>query len=128
VRPSRHILTLLFLIALIVCISLAESSPSWTPQLKFRIENRSYTETLIFVSGISYALTASNSELKHTGTKNFFCVQDNQIGSKLLIDILNAKHTGNITSEQAIKTVVQGLKKKFPCNQEKRGHSPSPNP
>jgi len=106
----------LSLIMLPACISLADSSSSWTPQPKFRIENRSYTETLIFVSGIAYALAASNLELKHSGAKNFFCAENRQIGSKLLIDILNAKHTGSITSEQAIETIVQGLRKKFPCN------------
>jgi hypothetical protein len=98
------------------CISLADSSSPWTPQPKFRIENGSYTETLIFVSGIAYALTASNSELKDSGAKNFFCAENKQIGSKLLIDILNTKYTGSITSEQAIETIVQGLKKRFPCD------------
>jgi len=116
VRPAKYSSILLSLLPLTMCISLADSNSRWTPQPKFRIDNGSYTETLIFVSGISYALTASNSELKHTGVKNFFCAHDNQIGSKLLIDILNAKHTGNITSEQAIETIVQGLKRRFPCN------------
>jgi hypothetical protein len=95
----------------------SESNPKvWTPQPKFRIENRSYIETLIFVSGISYALTASNLELQQAGQKNFYCLKgSDSIGSKLLFDILNDKHDGNISSEQAIETIVQGLKKRYPC-------------
>jgi hypothetical protein len=117
VRLARRTLILLFLIALTVRVSIVDANAEhWTPQPKFRIENGSYTETLIFVSGIAYTLTTSNLELKHAGRRNFFCAEDKQIGSKLLIDILNAKHTGSITSEQAIETVVQGLKKSFPCN------------
>ena len=115
VRPAKYTSILLSLLPLTVCISLADSSSRWTPQPKFRIDNGTYSETLIFVSGISYALMASNSELKRTGAKNFFCARDREIGSKLLIDILNARHTGSITSDQAIETIVRGLKKRFPC-------------
>ena len=79
------------------------------------MENTSYVETLIFISGAAYALTASNSELKQVRKQSFFCTKEKSISSKLLIDILNDKHTGNITSEQAIETIIQGLKKRFPC-------------
>lgn len=105
------------LFTLPISVAYADAKPeTWTPQPKFRIEDRSYGETLIFVSGISYALTASNLELKQAKSGNFFCTKDSRIGSKLLIDILNSKHTGSITSEQAIETIVQELKKRFPCH------------
>lgn len=114
---SRCALILLSLMTLPACVASAESrSEAWTPQPKFQIENTSYMETLIFVSGVAYAFTASNSELKQAGKQDFFCMKDSHIGSQLLIDILNDRHTGNITSEQAIETIVQGLKNRFPCN------------
>ena len=111
-------LVLLVVITLPVCVAYADvEAGGWTPQPRFRIENRSYEETLIFISGISYALSASHSQLKKAGQQDFFCTKDSHIGSQLLIDILNGQHTGSsITSEQAIETIVQGLKKRFPCN------------
>jgi hypothetical protein len=113
----RRVLLVLSLTVLQAYVALADSrSESWTPQPKFRVGNSSYAETLIFVSGAAYALSASNSELNRAGRHDFFCAKDRRIGSKLLIDILNEQHTGNITSEQAIETIVQGLKKRFPCN------------
>jgi hypothetical protein len=105
------------LITLSVSIAFGDvKSEPWTAEPKFRIEDKSYAETLIFVSGVAYALTASNSELAKASKEDFFCTKDSHIGSKLLIDILTDKHTGDITSEQAIETIVQGLKRRFPCN------------
>lgn len=97
--------------------SLADSkSGVWTPNPKFRIENRSYTETLIFISGVSYALSSTNAELKELGKRNFFCVpESSSVSSKLLIDILNEKHAGSISSEQAIEIIIDGLKARYPC-------------
>lgn len=108
---------MLSLTALLIGAAFAKSnSEAWTPNPHFRIEQRSFKETLIFIAGVSYALTSSNSELKQLGKQNFFCLKDSDnVGSKLLIDILNEKHTGSITSEQAIETIVQGLKKRYPC-------------
>jgi hypothetical protein len=97
-------------------VSAEPKSETWTPEPKFSIENSSYTETLIFISGVSYALTSANAELKRSAKQNFFCLKDTDtVGSKLLIDIINKKHSGSITSEQAIETIIQGLKKRYPC-------------
>lgn len=95
----------------------ADSSTGiWTPNPKFRIEDSSYRETLAFISGISYALSSSAMELARTKKQNFFCLPgEGTVGSKLLIDILNKKHSGSITSEQAIETIIQGLKTRYPC-------------
>ena len=95
----------------------ADSSTGvWTPNPKFRIEDSSYRETLTFVSGISYALSSSAMELARTKKQNFFCLRGGStVGSKLLVDILSEKHSGNITPEQAIETIIQGLKTRYPC-------------
>jgi hypothetical protein len=108
---------MLSLTALLIGVAVAQSTPeAWTPNPHFQIEQRSYMETLIFIAGVSYALTSSNSELKQLGKQNFFCLKDSgNVSSHLLIDILNGKHTGSITSEQAIETIVEGLKKRYPC-------------
>lgn len=112
------LLLVLSLEALLVGMASANSSPkAWTPDPHFRIEQSSYQETLIFIAGVSYALTSSNAELKRLGKKNFFCMKDAEsVGSKLLIDILNVKYTGSITSEQAIENITEGLKKRYPCH------------
>jgi hypothetical protein len=122
---NKHAITALGLVMLVLSLqtlfvgaAFAESAPKvWSPDPHFRIEQRSYQETLIFIAGISYALTSSNAELKRLGKKNFFCMKDAEsVGSKLLIDILNEKYTGSITSEQAIENITEGLKKRYPCH------------
>jgi len=102
------------LIILILAIN-SVSAEEWSPNPKFNIEGSSYIETLTFISGITYALTEANNELMKQGKANFMCNQPKGIGSKLIISILNGKHKGIITSEQAISSVVQGLKEMFPC-------------
>ena len=103
-----------FLIILVVWVN-SISAETWSPNPKFNIEGSSYTETLIFVSGLTYALTETNNELIRQKKSNFACNLPSSIGSKLLINILNRKHNGEITSEQAISSVMQGLKEMFPC-------------
>lgn len=88
---------------------------SWTPKPQFNIEDSSYIETLTFVSGMSYALTESNNELQKQNKANFMCNSPSAIGSKIIIEILNSKYKGSITSEQAVSGVVLGLKERFPC-------------
>jgi hypothetical protein len=107
-----------FLWTICVVSSYADSNTGiWTPDLKFRIENRSYTETLIFISGISYALSSTNAELKQLGKQNFYCLTSgSSVGSKLMIDFLNEKHAGSISSEQAIETIIHVLKTRYPCS------------
>jgi len=96
-------------------ISIANQE-SWAPQPNFRIEDGNHRQTLIFVSGMAYALTASNQALKNQNKPNFFCVPGSGIiGSKLLIEILNTKLSGRVSSEAAIATVTEGLLERFPC-------------
>ena len=102
------------LVILLMAVSSA-SAEEWSPNPKFNIEGSNYTETLIFISGITYALTESNNELMKQNKSTFACNLPNEIGSKLVIKILNGKHKGVITSEQAIFSVVQGLKEMYPC-------------
>jgi hypothetical protein len=109
-----------FILILITALSsltiYAEETHTWTARTNFNVEGASYTETLTFISGISYALTASAKELIKQQKTNFFCAPENlEIGSELFVSILNAKHSGSISPEIAISTINKGLAERFPC-------------
>lgn len=94
----------------------AQESTQWIAKTNFNIEGSNYIETLTFVSGISYALTESAKELNKQKKQNFFCApKDKQIDSKLIVSILNAKHSGSVSAETAISTVTKELTARFPC-------------
>ena len=106
----KHIFILLLLV-----FSRSLFAEVWMPAPKFNIEGANNEMTLTFISGVAYALTRSSVELINQGKVNFVCNAPTTIGSKLLIDILNQKHDSSITSEQAINTIVIGLKERYPC-------------
>ena len=91
-------------------------SEEWSPQPRFSIDGSSYIETITFISGVSYGLTASKKELKIAGLDNFFCYPDaGDIDSKLLLDLLNEKLSGDNSSEAVVRTIMNQLKEKYPC-------------
>lgn len=108
--------TLKLTLLLIYLFPLLVSGDVWRPNPKFSVEGSNYVETLTFISGIAYALTYSGSKLKAEGKQNFYCLPDEQIpDSKLLIDLLNEKLSGDQTSEIVITLVIHELSKKYPC-------------
>ena len=108
---------ILILVTALSSIALyAEENKAWDARTNFNIEHANYIETLTFISGISYALTESAKELTKQKKTNFFCVPENlEIGSELLVSILNSKHSGSIPPEIAIATISKGLAERFPC-------------
>lgn len=83
----------------------------------FSIEGSTYTETMIFLSGVSYGLTYSSTELKNQGKQNFFCYgKAPYISSELLIKLANEELSGNHTSEGVMGVLVKKLKENFPCS------------
>jgi len=86
----------------------------WTPDPKFSVENSNYTETLTFISGISYALNYSNKKLASEGKINFYCMKTD-IDSKIIIDLLNKELNGDYSSEKIIETIIRQLSTNFPC-------------
>jgi hypothetical protein len=90
---------------------------AWTPQVKFKLETSNYSETLLWVSGFSYALTETAKESKKLGARGTYCLPSSGvIGSRELLEILNAKYAGQtITSEIAAATLLLGVKQRFPC-------------
>lgn len=93
------------------------NSDTWIPRPSFTIEGSEYKETLNFISGISYALTYSESALNAQGKESFFCSKpSNLIGSKEIINLLNEELTGDYSSEVILETLLEQLIEKYPCD------------
>jgi len=102
---------IVFFIMLSPTLALAEDSASWTPVVNFHLESSNYTETLLWISGNSYAYSSVSKEMER---EKVFCTKI--VGSKVLLDILNSRYSGQkITSEQASDTFIQELPLRFPC-------------
>jgi len=114
IKMFRNLFTAVLLNTL--AIGSVSADGDWQPQPNFSIEGSNYIETLTFISGIAYALEYSNKELLSKRKANFFCVQENQmIGSRLLIELLNEKLEGDYTSEHVVETLVSQLRDTYPC-------------
>jgi hypothetical protein len=93
------------------CANAKNGNEFWTPEVEFSLENSDYIETLLWVSGNSYAYS---SIVKEMSQSKIFCVES--VGSKVILDILNSKFSNTkITSEQASAEIKSGLVRKFPC-------------
>lgn len=102
---------------LLLAIAFTAEADSWSPDPRFQLEDADYLETLTWVSGVSYALTASKDRLAAQGKEFFLCNPPGIIGSRELFDILNTAHQGaTITSEQAISTIILRLEARYPCS------------
>lgn len=89
---------------------------TWTSQASFTIEKANLEQTMLWVSGVSYALSMYSEQLALEGKTRLFCAPGNFVTSKVLFDILNTKHAKqNITSEEAIGSIVRNLRERFPC-------------
>ena len=102
----KYLITIFLLI-----FSISSNARVWTPVVKFSLEGGEYIETLLWVSGTSYAYSSVAKEMSEL---NVFCVKS--VSSEIILDILNSKYENTeITSEEAIKEIKNGLKVKFPC-------------
>lgn len=93
----------------------SECEDCWTPKLNFDLEDGGFVSTMIFISGHSHAISSASAELSKQQKENFFCRKDNNMSSQELIEILNSKLSGNVTSEQVTESIAQGLMEKYPC-------------
>ena len=95
--------------------AIADAEP-WTPKLTFSVEGSSYSETLVFVSGLSYGLTYTAAKLSEEQKPNFYCLPRGQTpDSKLLIDLLNRSLSGSQSAEAVTSTVLSKLAEAYPC-------------
>jgi hypothetical protein len=105
------------LIGLVLLLQVGEvAADSWRPQLVFSVEDSGYEKTLIFVSGLSYALTYSAQHLAEAGGTNFYCLPPGRIpDSKLIVDLLNSQLSGPQCAEVVTSTAFVALREEFPC-------------
>ena len=98
---------------LLVCVGTKATgeNDTWTPEVNFSLEDSDYIETLLWVSGNSYAYS---SLVKEMSELKVFCAES--VGSKVLLEILNSKFANTkISSEQASEEIKSGLVRKYPC-------------
>ena len=109
--------TLVFALALPCALSVARAGEVWTPEVKFKLESSSYTETLLWVSGFSYALSETAKASKNAGVRGLYCTPSNgYIGSREILEILNGRFSGQaITSEMAATAIVAEVRTRFTC-------------
>lgn len=88
----------------------------WSPNLLFDIENGGVEQTMVFISGYGYALNNASKVLIAKGQNNYFCNENQIIGSQELVGILNENLSGQVTAEQVSSVITFGLMKKYPCN------------
>ena len=92
------------------------SAENWTPRLAFSVEDSGYEQTLIFVSGLSYALTYSAHRLAGAGSRNFYCLPSGRIpDSKLIVELLNRRLSGPQSAEVVTSSALDALREEFPC-------------
>ena len=110
----------LILVPLLLGISIQSafgSSHGWSPEAKFQMGDLTLRQSMLWISGISYAVSAVGRGDVNTKYQRPFCSPKNgYIGSKELFEILNEKYAGvNITAEDAIAEIMKELPKRFPC-------------
>ena len=110
----------LILIPLLISISINSalaSSDVWIPEAKFQMGDLTLPQSMLWVSGISYAVSAIGRGDVSAAYDRPFCTPENgYIGSKELFEILNEKFAGvNITPEEATAEIMKELPKRFSC-------------
>lgn len=97
-------------------VATGANAESWSPKVEFDLEGGTYKETLIWVSGTSYAITKQEELLKHKGSKTLLCNAPDIFDSKLILSCLNKNHRGQlISSEKAIGTIFTCLGEQYQC-------------
>lgn len=97
--------------------SLLSASDTWTPEVKFQLEDGTREETLLWVSGFSYAVN-SIGRANIALDDGLFCAPDSGfIGSREVLNILNESFEGEaITSSKATWELMKKLPEIYPCN------------
>ena len=119
VRANRLWITVALIIASIfspsVCVG--NSGDGFVLEPNFTIEDSGYRETVVFVSGLAYAI--NRFERDHVGkyVKPGYCMQGEPITSKLVIDLLNEMLDGSVSSEMATELLFIQLSRHFPCDE-----------
>ena len=106
----------LLLPAYAICEPACKEAESWTPEIKFKLEDSSFGETLHWVSGWSYSLSAQIKAQKSSGISSQICACNDLVSSKFILDALNKEFGGKIiTAEQASNFIWQAVQRQFNC-------------
>ena len=97
----------------------AEGTDVWSPQVEFRLESGDYEQTLLWISGWSYAVTEIARANESAGLPSVYCLpEDGYITSRSLLAILNHEFEGQeVTSERASSELLAGVIREFPCKE-----------
>ena len=106
----------LTVIALLVIVSTSTASETWIPEVRFQLEDGNREETLLWVSGFSYAVNSigrANLAIKN----GLFCAPESGfIGSREILKILNESFEDEkITSSRATWELMKKLPEIYPC-------------
>lgn len=94
-------------------------SGTWNPKVEFRLEGANYKETLAWLSGWSYSLTAVGRSEAKSETPRFCLPKCGMIMGKPLLDFLNDTFKGQtITSEQAAGALWGGIQIMYKCKEK----------
>ena len=107
-------ITLALLVLLVVPMRAHSQAGAWAPKIEFELEDASYKETLVWVSGYSYALT----EVGRKGGigANICLLANGVVDSKVLVEALNVRFKGQrITSEQAAPELYAAAAQTYRC-------------
>ena len=98
-------------------MAVSEATEVWNPEPKFSLEEGTLEQTMLWISGFSYAVDAIGNGLIEANQGRPFCSPENgYIGSKVLFEILNERFAGQvITSKQATGEIMKQLPRRFPC-------------
>lgn len=98
--------------------TVANPEESWTPSVEFNLEDADRAQTLTWVSGWSYALTAVGREQMIDSRHRMFCLPDGgNIESRIMLDALNKQFRGErVTSEQAAAVLWTTVKAHYVCS------------
>ena len=93
------------------------SGEAWKPEAQFYLGDLTLRQSMLWISGISYAVSAVGRGDVYVKYERPFCTPENRsIESKILFEILNEKYQGaTITAEQATAEIMKNLPEKFPC-------------
>jgi hypothetical protein len=93
-----------------------EPPQAWAPKIEFTLKGSNFDQTMMWISGWSYALTAVGKSNGDRSSAAFCLPSSGFIESRVLLDVLNKKHGGKtITGEQAAATLWLGVTKRYPC-------------
>ena len=110
---------------LTACVSSNAIAGPWNPKLRFSVEDARYDETLMFVSGVAYALAYSTGALQARKEANFFCLPaDRILDARLLVQLLNARVAGPQAADVFVKTVTAALSEEFLCKDRHAAREP----